>query len=135
MGTRLEELSEFIGTKILCIDDDSNITESLRRRFRRCGITLLSAHKGRHGCWLALTKQPDLIITDMKMPDGKGDYVVRRLKEDARTAAIPVIVLTGVDEPGLSERLYALGADSVLLKPTPFQELLAEIRELIAIPV
>ena len=97
------------GPKLLCIDDDPNISEAFARRFHRYGIEVERAYHGMHGYWLAVTSKPDVIITDLRMPLGEGEYVVQCLERNAETAHIPVIVLTGFKETGLAEHLRGLG--------------------------
>ena len=53
---------------VLTIDDDPNVLQAIQRGFRRYNINLLQAYHGAHGIWLATTQEPDLIITDVRMP-------------------------------------------------------------------
>ena len=80
-----------------------------------------------HGYWLAVTEKPDVIITDLRMPQGEGEYVVECLKRNSDTSHIPIIVLTGIHEPGLEQRLLELGVEHTFSKPAPFDE----VRDLI----
>ena len=127
-----KEFQQSDAIRVLCIDDDPNVGQSLRRRFRKHRIPVLYAHCGRQGFWLAVSKLPDVIITDIRMPDGDGGYVLRKLSEDPRTAGIPVIVLTGLDDPNLEDEVEELGAVAIFQKPTPFRELFDEIEALMA---
>ena len=108
---------------ILCIDDDPQIVETISLRLRSYHVEVLSAYHGMHGFWLAMTAHPDLIVTDMRMPQGEGDYVVECLKNNSDTSQIPVIVLTGQKDPKLESRMRALGVQEYCTKPMQFGEL------------
>ena len=91
-------------------------------------VEVHSARYGTHGYWDALVHRPDVIITDLRMPQGSGDYVVECLKRNQNTRDIPVIVLTGRDDPALQRYLKALGVAQYFIKPTPFSELCEELQ-------
>ncbi len=109
--------------RILAIDDDPNISGALERRFRRYDVEVLRAFHGIHGISLATTEKPDLIITDLVMPQGDGREVVECLKGNAETCDIPIIVLTGKPDRHLARQLRDLGIDGYLTKPVNFDEL------------
>lgn len=106
---------------ILCIDDDPQIPESIALRLNQYEVNVISACHGMHGFWLAMTNRPALIVTDVKMPQGGGDYVVDCLRQNSDTRAIPVIVLTGQRDSQLERRLRHAGADEYLIKPVRFE--------------
>jgi DNA-binding response OmpR family regulator len=108
---------------ILCIDDDPQITDAIRIRLRQYEAVVLCASHGMHGFWLAMTERPDLIITDMRMPQGAGDYVVECLRNNSDTRSIPVIVLTGQRGSEVKRQLSGLDVDIVLTKPVLFDKL------------
>ena len=91
-------------------------------------VEVLAAQYGTHGYWEALVHRPDVIITDLRMPQGSGDYVVECLKRNQATRDIPVIVLSGRDDPALVRYLMALGVVRYFVKPTPFSELYEELQ-------
>jgi response regulator RpfG family c-di-GMP phosphodiesterase len=108
---------------VLTIDDDPNVCQALKRRLERLNLEVIQACYGMHGIHLAKTVVPDLIITDLRMPQGEGHNVVEWLKSCPQTRHIPVVVLTGLQDPGLEERLRALGAAEYLSKPVSFEDL------------
>jgi response regulator RpfG family c-di-GMP phosphodiesterase len=112
--------------KLLIIDDDPTLLHAFQLRLRDYYVDLLAAYHGMHGIWLATTKSPDLIVTDQRMPQGQGDYVMQCLKQRTETASIPVMILTGLRDKDLTNRLLRLGAVKVLQKPIAFQALVAE---------
>jgi DNA-binding response OmpR family regulator len=118
------------GPKVLCIDDDPCVVNALARNLESRGAIVLGAYHGMQGFWLACTESPDVIITDIMMPRGNGDYVVECLRRNAKTRNIPVIVLSGICAAKLGERVKKLGADQVFAKPVNFNLLFRAIRAL-----
>ena len=70
------------------------------------------------------THPASAILLDYNLPDGQGDYVLRRLKENPATADIPVIVLTGNSSTAVRRQMFNLGADAYLTKPLDFADLM-----------
>jgi response regulator RpfG family c-di-GMP phosphodiesterase len=114
---------------VLCIDDDPNVCRALARTLRSHGVEVLVAYHGMHGYHLAATMVPDLIITDLRMPQGEGCYLIECLKRDRQTAHIPVVVFSGVRDPGIESKVRDLGAVEFFNKPTPIDTLLDEVRK------
>ncbi len=112
---------------VLCIDDDPHVSEVIQDWLDAYEVKLLKAFFGTQGVWMAVTQKPDVIITDLRMPQGHGATVIECLKRNAQTAAIPVIVLTALHEPGLRRQLERIGASSYLTKPIHFNDLLGEL--------
>jgi len=111
------------GLKVLCIDDDPQVLRALARNLEARGATAVCAYHGMQGYWLACTESPDVIVTDMMMPRGNGEYVVECLKRNTATRGIPVIVLSGVGLPSLEARIRKLDVESVFTKPARFASL------------
>jgi len=85
--------------KILLIDDDVDLVEMNRAYLERQGYTVLYAYNGIDGLRVAQESQPELIVLDVMMTEvGEGFEVARLLKADAKTCAIPVIMLTSVNQ-------------------------------------
>jgi PAS domain S-box-containing protein len=104
---------------ILYIEDNlSNINlieQALREH--QVQVKFLTAMQGSVGLELAAQHRPDLILLDVHLPDILGDAVLRRLKDDAKTRDIPVVVLSADATPSQVERLMAGGARAYLTKP------------------
>ena len=125
-----DELSaESSWPKLLCIDDDPQISEAIGLRLRDYEVDVLCAYHGMHGFWLAMTERPNLIITDMRMPQGPGEYIVECLRSNSDTREIPVIVLTGQRGPDVVQKVRRLDVQAFLTKPVPFEQLLGVIKQ------
>ncbi|MCA9187220.1 MAG: response regulator [Pirellulaceae bacterium] len=117
------------GPWVLSIDDDSELSFSLKVRLARKGIDVLRASEGMQGFRYAFAKPPKAIVLDYEMPDVNGDYVLRRLKENHVTRSIPVLVLTGHRDGKLKHKMFSLGASSFLTKPVRWEVLWSEIQK------
>jgi DNA-binding response OmpR family regulator len=118
---------------ILCIDDDPDISKILKLRLDRYGVDVLRAFNGMQGYWTALDMRPDMIILDMVMPDGSGNYIFGRLRSHPLTEKVPVLMLTGINTPGIRRQMFGLGVDAFLTKPIDFIALLEHIRQYVPI--
>ena len=96
------------------------------------GFRTLEAAGGVEGLSLAAEHRPDLVLTDIRMPDLNGSDVLRRLREDEATAAIRVVALTSSTMKGDRERFLAEGFDGYLEKPIQVREFPDEVRRLLA---
>jgi DNA-binding response OmpR family regulator len=120
--------------KVLCIDDDPDVSKALKIRLAAYNVEVLRAFNGMHGYWTAVGERPDAIICDMCMPEGDGSYIISRLKSHPLTQNVPVIVLTGQGNHGLKRTMLSLGVDAYLAKPVVFDELLRGLRAHLDLP-
>jgi len=111
--------------KILIIDDDNHILTLLGKILNHGGYDVLKANNGEDGVQIAMLEPPDLIICDYMMPSFSGEHVLRQLKSTARTAMIPVIILTAA--PDKEVDFLQAGAVDYLVKPVKAEELLARV--------
>jgi DNA-binding response OmpR family regulator len=121
---------DFVGADwptLLTIDDDPQISETITARLSQYEVHVLCAYHGMHGFWLAMTNRPNLIITDVRMPQGSGDYVVDCLRNNSDTRDIPIIVLTGQRVSQVEARMRRLGVSDFFIKPALFEQLSAAI--------
>jgi pilus assembly protein CpaE len=118
-------------TRILFIDDDSINHQLVAKALQPLGHQISFAENGTSGLGQARTTKPDLIITDVIMPDINGYEVTRQLRRDPQFAATPVLVLTA--QSGLQDKLQAFesGADDYLSKPFEPAELVARVSALL----
>jgi DNA-binding response OmpR family regulator len=111
----------------LCIDDDEDYSLAMKMRLESHGIATVRAFEGTAGFRSLFRTQTDLILLDYELPDGRGDYILGRLKNNAATRDIPVIVVTGRSDRALERQLLAMGAASFVTKPPDFEMLLQEM--------
>ena len=102
---------------ILVVEDDPPLRRMIAMFLRAAGYLVRAAEDGPTGLALARGERPDLVLLDLMMPGLDGWEVLRRLKGDALTAAIPVLVLTASVDAPLTERALRLGAARFLAKP------------------
>jgi diguanylate cyclase (GGDEF)-like protein len=102
--------------KLLVVDDDLANARSLARLFER-GYQVLVASDGETALQVAEAARPDVIVLDVVMPELDGYEVCRRLKAQASTEDIPVIMITGIDAADAEGRALALGAADFVAKP------------------
>lgn len=119
---------------ILCIDDDSDMARGIELRLREHGVAVRRALAGMEGYRRAFTEPAQAIVLDFEMPNGNGDYVLRRLKENPVTRDIPVIVLTGRREKSIERTMFNLGAAAFLNKPYLWTSLWSELRRYLPSP-
>jgi CheY-like chemotaxis protein len=102
-------------TKILLVEDSKFLRLATERALARAGYEMTSAADGEEALRLAREKLPDLILLDMLLPKVSGPDVLKALKEDALTKAIPVVVMTGLSQKNAA-RLQGDGAFGFLEK-------------------
>src|SRR5579864_237379 len=112
--------------KILLIDDDETVCETLTLMLDREGFVPILAHDGESGFEKALTLKPQLVLVDLRLPGMSGVELCRQLR--AGNIQIPIIVLSGVGEEVDKVLLFEIGADDYVVKPFSPRELLARIR-------
>ncbi len=119
---------------LLVVDDDPDIRGFLEQALSHQGYRVQTAAGGQEALDMVRESPPDLILLDLKMPGMDGYEVIRRLKENEDTRAIPIIVITAspVDKERDKVRVLGMGASQYLVKPLSVQELVAEIKKAIA---
>jgi CheY-like chemotaxis protein len=118
--------------KILLVEDNEMNRDMLSRRLTRHGFTVVMAEDGGKAVEMAQAEQPDLILMDVSLPVMDGWEATRRLKGEARTAAIPIIALTANAMVEDRERAMQAGCDDFDTKPVELPRLLAKMQALLA---
>ncbi len=113
--------------KILVIEDHALMRRNVVTILTMEGYAAISAANGRDGLALARSELPDLILCDILMPELDGHEVLRALRSDPATAAIPFVFLTAKDEKSDQRAGMNLGADDYLTKPVSRDELIAAL--------
>jgi CheY-like chemotaxis protein len=119
-------------TRVLVIDDERAIVDVVRTILEWNGYEVLAADDGSRGFAAAQRQAPDAIILDLMMPIMDGFAVLEALRDHERTAGVPVLVLTAVQNEDVEDRCSALGAKSYLRKPFEPDQLLSALHAMTA---
>lgn len=125
------EPSTSSGPKVLLVDDDFEIVDSIRYALQGQGYEVIVARDGNQGVALAERENPDLMILDMMMPKRSGFLVLEKLRR-SRELPLPVIMITGNE--GSRHKAYAelLGVSDYIRKPFAMERLVEAVRKLLA---
>jgi len=119
------------GARVLFVDDEEQIRKLLSTWLTRHGYEVTVANDGWEALKAVRSKAPDLVITDVNMPNMNGLELTRRLRADHRTARIPVIMLSARKQADDVLTGYAEGADEYIPKPVEMAVLAAKVEVLI----
>ncbi len=116
--------------RILIVDDDREIVESVSVALEAAGYEVVIARDGNQGLAMAEREDPDLVILDMMMPKRSGFLVLERLR---RTRRVPIRVIMVTANEGSRHKAYAemLGVDDYIRKPFPIGRLLESVGRLL----
>ena len=116
---------------ILYIEDNEFNRKIVRQLLARTTYRLREAADGEEGVAAAIATPPDLILMDIQLPKMSGLDATRTLRNDPRTASVPIIVVTSFALSGDDQKATAAGATAYLAKPYSPRALLAKIREIV----
>ena len=111
--------------KVLVVEDEPTLVETLRYNLRRQGYTVLTATDGRAAVQLARDEPPDLVLLDIMLPGLDGIEVCRILRQGS---SVPIIMLTARDEEIDKVVGLEVGADDYITKPFSMRELMARVK-------
>ena len=117
---------------ILIADDDEGIRDLIATTLESSDRRLLEAEDGAAALAAARRELPDVVILDWRMPELTGPEVAERLRADALTAGIPIILLTGMAEAEDRQRGLATGALAYLVKPFSPLQLLRIVQQVLS---
>jgi len=118
--------------RILLVEDDEQILSSLRVRLKSEGFSVDTEKDGIRGSFLARTNNYDLIILDYLLPRKNGAKLCQEIR--SRGTTTPIIMISVQTEIPTRVELLNLGADDYVIKPFPFEELMARIRAVLRRP-
>jgi len=121
------------GAKILIADDNEQNVELLQAYLEELPCTTETAFDGLETMEKVAADPPDLILLDIMMPKMSGFEVCQKLKSNPKTADIPVLMVTALNETGDIERAVETGTDDFLSKPINRLELVTRVRSLLRI--
>ena len=118
--------------KILFIEDEAALQETVGESLRQRGYNVLKAMDGEAGIRLAESEKPDLVLLDLVLPKKEGFEVLKALKDNDETKDIPVIVLTNLEGIKDLDRAMSFGATNYLVKTQySLEEVFNKIKEII----
>ena len=115
--------------KILLVEDEEKLLESIREGLVHSGYVVDTALDGEDGSFMAFTNDYDLIILDINLPKKDGFEILKEIRE--RDREVNIIMLTALSDVDDRVRGFDLGANDYVLKPFHFEELKARIRSLL----
>src|SRR6185312_15358130 len=113
------------------IDDSATMREVIKIAFRRENINVVACHDAAAALVEIETAKPDIVITDVIMPDKDGYDVCQHIKSHPALAKTPVILMSGVVNRAVAEKAFAVKADELLRKPFQPQDLIARVKNLL----
>jgi DNA-binding response OmpR family regulator len=116
-------------TKILVVDDESEVLDILTKRLESEGFLTVRATDGVEGMKKTLEEKPDLVLLDIIMPNKDGFSMLREMQTQEELRKIPVIMVSAKSEADSLFEGRRLGATDYLIKPIDFEELLKYIRK------
>lgn len=114
--------------KIVIIEDEADLLEVLQYNFRREGYAVYCSRDGEEGMEMIRRQDPDLVLLDLMLPGLDGIEICRRVKSDALTRSIPIIMVTAKGEESEIVLGLSVGADDYVTKPFSPREVVARAR-------
>src|SRR5215469_8548394 len=119
--------------KVYFIDDSATMREVIKIAFRRENIDVVTYHDAQTALAEIENAKPDIVITDVIMPDKDGYDVCQYIKTHPDLATTPVVLMSGVVNRAVAEKAFAVKADELLRKPFQPQDLMARVKQLLKI--
>jgi CheY-like chemotaxis protein len=118
-----------LGERVLIVEDNEKNMKLVRDVLQATGYSTLEATTGEEAVELALSQAPALVLMDVQLPGIDGVEALERMRQNERTASIPVLALTAQAMSGDRERFLEAGFDGYLAKPVDVGELIEAVRE------
>ena len=116
--------------KILVVDDSSDTREMMTKLLEMESFNVITAEDGRIGFDTAKAERPDIIITDINMPNLNGIEMIRLLRSEVEFGSVPIMAITAYGQ-NIAQEAVAAGANEATTKPVDFEKLLRGIRQLL----
>lgn len=118
--------------KILVAEDERDIRDLIEFTLQFAGHQIITASNGEEMVQLALRENPDLILSDVRMPKMTGYEACKLIKAEPKTAHIPVVFLSAKGQEAEVQTGLAVGATEYLLKPFELSQLTEKVAEILA---
>ncbi|MFK7945753.1 MAG: response regulator transcription factor [Paracoccaceae bacterium] len=116
--------------RVLLVEDEPNIVESLKFLLARAGFEVVVQANGREGLQAARSAPPDVLILDVMLPEINGIEVLRQLRAEDTGSDLPILMLTAKGQREDRERAIEAGADIFLTKPFANADLVSAVQSL-----
>jgi CheY-like chemotaxis protein len=116
------------------IDDSATMREVIKIAFRRENINVVACHDAASALTAMESNSPDVVISDLIMPDKDGYEVCQFIKQHPRLGKTPVILMSGVVNRTVAEKAFAVKADELIRKPFQPQDLITRVKHLLRLP-
>jgi len=116
---------------ILTVDDSPSIRQMVRVVLSTAGYEVHEAGDGREGLTVAKSKQVNMIVTDLNMPNMDGLTFIRELRKLPAYSGTPIIFLTTESDDGMKQQAKAAGATGWITKPFKQEQLMAAVKKLL----
>ena len=120
-----------VGDKILIVDDSDDTREMMAKLLELETFTVFTAEDGQAGLRVAAEQKPNLIITDINMPNMNGIEMIKRVRKQQGIEQVPIMAITAYGN-GVAKEALEAGANRAATKPIQFSVLIIEIKELLA---
>lgn len=127
------EAFESIAAKVLVVEDNADMRSYISSVLQQAGHEVWTARHGAEGYEVAKAQHPQLIVTDLMMPLVSGLELIRMIRQDNDLKGTPIVLLTAKADEDTRIEGAEMGADAYLSKPFNDRELLAEVRNLVAL--
>jgi DNA-binding response OmpR family regulator len=122
-----------VAYKILIVEDVNDTRDALQLYFKHQGFTVLTAVDGQEGLEIAKEEKPDVILTDIAMPEMDGETMIRKIRSDKGNSELPIFVFTARGSGTVRGAMNA-GATQAFYKPFDFDELAKLVCEVLEKP-
>ena len=102
--------------RVLLVEDEDFIRDLYKRQFEKAGFIIESFGNGKDGLAAAIKNKYDLLLLDIMLPDMNGIEILRQVKQNPATKAIPVVMLTNLGQDEIIKEGFQLGAEGYLIK-------------------
>lgn len=119
--------------KLLVVDDNKDVVETLQRRLTKEGYEVSSAYDGEDALRKVKEADPDIILLDLMMPKLNGFEVLKEVRENFKDKWRPIIIISAKDELESMQKCYSMEADHYLTKPCSIENILQGIRTMISL--
>ena len=117
---------------IMVVEDDAEMNELERQLLAIHGMESFPAYSGREALELYVTRKVDGVLLDVMLPEIDGFETCRRLRKLSKNPTLPIIMITAMSDPTVTDKGYAMGANALFPKPFSPDEVVSKLQKLLA---